>query len=110
MKPSEEQQHSSPRYLRKSLVTVVPTEANNARPYTAPDLLTASTPAMQAHSAVLEPTSTTAAFYSMFDSGLAALRRRNPIWPPSAGKHKRPPMTAEPLSVSTTADDKHERD
>ncbi|AYG64144.1 hypothetical protein CCGE525_35895 (plasmid) [Rhizobium jaguaris] len=88
----------------------MPTEGNSARPYTAPDLLTASTPAAQAHSAVLEPASTTAAFYSMFDSGLAALRRRNPVYSPSAGKRTLRSITAERLSVSTTADDKHERD
>jgi len=76
MRPSIEQQQRSKKGVgQKQNLTSIRTEENSRKPNTAPGLQLASTPASQVHLAVVDPCSTTAAFSSVFDSGLAAARR-----------------------------------
>ncbi|MBB6305573.1 hypothetical protein GGE67_006243 [Rhizobium leucaenae] len=75
MRPFIEQRQRSHNGVGQKQNLTVQTVETSRKPNTAPGLGVASTPAIQVRSAVVDPCSTTAAFPSVFDSGLAATRR-----------------------------------
>lgn len=102
MRPSVEQQRLEGGADQKQNLTITRTAENSCKPNTAPGLGVASTPAIQVHSAVVDPWSTTAAFSSVFDCGLAAARRSGTCDPlltgsrPERGSKANPVPTALP--------------
>ncbi len=81
MRPSiEQQQRSHYGADEKQNLTNI-RAADGLKSNTAPGLGVALTPAIQVHSAVVDPYSTTAAFSSVFDCGLAAARQSGSCYP-----------------------------